>query len=341
MIDDPLFQQALDAVRNDPARNAFVRTHSDRSIAVYDAVKKELEERSQNASNPVSQHHSQAVSSATGTLAGDVRRIAIAADRAAGGGPNAPSAYETALNHQAEMRRQYLEPLQQGPLGRIANVPETSAAIEALFPRNPNPGSAEEVSRAVTALNQRSPWAAQQLVRAHVEKTLNESVRNLQGGAPEYGAASFAKDLTGNSEQHASLQAAVEALPQGHARWDGMQRLLDVAQATGRRQRKGSLTAFNDPEMKGMAGGGPISGAIKLGGSPGKWWTAVNDKWSSWQLGHHLNDVAGIVTDPRSAELLGQLARVPASSREAQTIAARLTAQHLARSGDQSRDSKR
>lgn len=47
MIDDPLFQQALGAVRNDPARNAFVRTHSYRSIAVYDAVKKELEERAE------------------------------------------------------------------------------------------------------------------------------------------------------------------------------------------------------------------------------------------------------------------------------------------------------
>ena len=147
--------------------------------------------------------------------------------------------------------------------------------------------------------------------------------------------------MIGNAEQHASLQAAVEALPQGRARWDGMQRLLEVAQATGKRQRKGSLTAFNDPEMKGMAGGGPVSGAVKLGGSPGKWWTAVNDKWSQWQLGNHLNDVAGIVTDPRSAELLGQLSRVPASSREAQTIAARLTAQQLSRSADQSRDAKR
>jgi hypothetical protein len=337
MINDPLFQQALDNVRNDPARNSFVRTHSDRSIAVYDAVQKELEEQSQRASNPIQPGHSQAVSSATGTLAGDVRRMAIAADRAANGGPNAPSAYADAIQRQAELRRQYLEPLQQGPLGRIAHLPETTAAMEALFPRNPNPGSAEEVSRAVTALNQRSPWAAQQLVRAHVEKTLNESTRNLQGGASDYGASNFAKDLIGNVEQHASLQAAVEALPNGQARWDGMQRLLDVAQATGKRQRKGSLTAFNDPEMKGMAGGGPVSGAVKLGASPGKWWNVVNDKWSQWQLGNNLRDIAGIVTNPRSAELLGQLARTPTGSREAQILAARLTAQQISSSGDQSR----
>ena len=53
MINDPLFQQALDTVRNDPARNSFVRTHSDRSIAVYDAVQKGMEEQSQRASNPI------------------------------------------------------------------------------------------------------------------------------------------------------------------------------------------------------------------------------------------------------------------------------------------------
>jgi hypothetical protein len=45
MRSDPLFVDALDAVRNDPAKNSFVRGQSDRSVAVYDAVKKELEER--------------------------------------------------------------------------------------------------------------------------------------------------------------------------------------------------------------------------------------------------------------------------------------------------------
>ena len=138
-------------------------------------------------------------------------------------------------------------------------------------------------------------------------------MRSLQAGASEYGAANFAKDLIGNAEQHASLQAAIEALPNGQARWDGMQRLLDVAQATGKRQRKGSLTAFNDPEMKGMAGGGPVAGAIKLAGSPSKWWSVVNDKWSQWQLGNHLNDVAGIVmflASPAAAYMTGTTVHV-------------------------------
>jgi hypothetical protein len=154
MIADPLFEDALNAVRNDPARNARVRGHSDRSVAVYDAVKKELEERAQNASNPVQPGHSQAVSSATGEMADTVRNVAIASDRQVAGGPGAVSNYEQALADQARLRQQYLEPLQRGPLGKLAETPDTKRAINALFPSNPLPASEGEIRDAVGAVAQ-------------------------------------------------------------------------------------------------------------------------------------------------------------------------------------------
>jgi hypothetical protein len=183
MIADPLFEDALNAVRNDPARNARVRGHSDRSVAVYDAVKKELEERAQNASNPVQPGHSQAVSSATGEMADTVRNVAIASDRQAAGGPGAVSNYEQALADQARLRQQYLEPLQRGPLGKLAETPDTKRAINALFPSNPLPASEGEIRDAVGAVARTRPAVAQQLVRAHAEMVFNEAARDLQGGA--------------------------------------------------------------------------------------------------------------------------------------------------------------
>jgi hypothetical protein len=336
MRDDPLFVDALDAVRNNPAKNAFVRGHSDRSVAVYDAVKKELAERAENASNPVQPGHSQAVASVTGNAADTVKQVAIAADKAAAGGPNATSAYEQALKLQADLRRKYLEPLQRGPLGKMANQAETNSAIEALFPSNPVPGSSHEVSTAVKALDKRNPWAARQLVRAYVEKSLNQSMKKLQGGSNEYGPANFSKMLAGEAGEGASLEAAVRALPQGDARWEGLHQLLEIASATGKRQRKGSLTAFNEPELQSLGKGGPISEMAKRGLSPGKWWNLASDVWSSWQLGKHLDDIASIVTDPRSAEMLRKLATLPVRSREAEVIAIRLTAQQKAQADNQS-----
>jgi hypothetical protein len=345
MRQDPMFVEALDRVRNNTAKNSYIGAQSDRSVAVYDAIKRDLRQRSEDVFSPASTDKSQEVAAALGSLSRQVKNVAIAADRQAvgpfqTGHPNV-SNYEQALVDQARLRRQYLEPLQRGPLGRIAKTPETSDAINALFPRGAEGGTAAEVSTTVAALHQRSPWAAMQLVRARVEGALNEAYSKNVGGASENSPAKFAKDLIGHPEEHAVIRAAVEALPQGQARWAGMNSLLEVAQATGKRLAQGSPTAFTEADLKGMAGGGAIAGTVKLGASPGKWWSAVNDKWSAWQAGAHLNDIARIATDPRSAELLGQLSKLPTRSREAHVIAARITAQHLARSGDETRDAKR
>jgi hypothetical protein len=323
MRDDPLFVEALDTVRNDPARNANIRTQSDRSVAVYDAVKKELEERAQRASNPVQPGHSQAVSSATGQMADTVRNVAIAADRQAVGGPGMVSNYETALHDQAALRRQYLEPLQRGPLGKIADQPDTRRVINALFPSNPLPASEGEIRDAVGALVQHRPRVAEQLVRAHAEMVFNEAARELQGGASHFSGAKFAKLIAGNSQQRANLQAAIEALPNGRARWQGFEQLLDIMSATGARQPKGSLTAFNELEVQSMSNSGLASLAAK-GASPGKWMSFANDTFKAWSLGRNLDQLARILTSPNSGQALRNIVRIPARSDRALMMAGRI-----------------
>jgi hypothetical protein len=326
MIADPLFEDALNAVRNDPARNAMVRGHSDRSVAVYDAVKKELEERSQNASNPVQPNHSQAVASSTGQMADTVRNVAIASDRQVAGGPGAVSNYEQALADQARLRQQYLEPLQRGPLGKLAETPDTKRAINALFPSNPLPASEGEIRDAVGAVARTRPAVAQQLVRAHAEMVFNEAARDLQGGANAFSGAKFAKVIAGNSQQRANLQAAIEALPNGQERWHGFEQLLDIMSATGTRQPKGSLTAFNALEIPSMSNSGLMDIATK-GASPGKWMSFANDTFKAWSLGRNLDQIARILTDPRSGDALRQIVRIPAGSDRALVMAGRIIAQ--------------
>src|SRR6185312_11875578 len=111
-----------------------------------------------------------------------------------------------------------------------------------------------EVGNAVAALAAKNPGAATQLVRAHMESVFNEATKNLQSGPNQFGAAGFAKSLVGNIQQRANLQAAVEALPNGKQLWNGIDNFLEAAEATGTRQAKGSLTAFNAPEMKALSG---------------------------------------------------------------------------------------
>ncbi|MFA5952768.1 MAG: hypothetical protein WC807_21110 [Hyphomicrobium sp.] len=94
MMADPLFAQTARTIRNDPALNALVQNAPDRSVRFYDAVAKELEQRSRNAAQPLNPQANQAVASVTGTAGSDIKDIAITAERAATGGP---SSYEAAL----------------------------------------------------------------------------------------------------------------------------------------------------------------------------------------------------------------------------------------------------
>lgn len=322
----PGYQEARDAIRNDPQLNRYVRHLPDDSVGFLNEVKKYLDQQGTNAAskfNPTA--NQQRVAGYTSDAAA-VRQEAIdASGRAAG--PGNPNLYEAALNAQQQARQQYLEPLLAGPLGKIADRPETKRAIEALFPSSPLPNSHHEVSQAVSALAARNPMAAMQLVRAHLERAFNEAMQNLQSGPNQFGGAKFAAVIAGNPQQRENLRAAVEALPRGAGRWQEAERFLELVEATGTRQPIGSKTAFNAQELKAMSAGGMIAGAAKTGLSPGKWWTIINDKWANWQQGHNLIELAHIFTDPRSGPLLQRLADLPRQSREAGAAAARIILQ--------------
>lgn len=314
----PGYAESLAAVRNNPQINWRVAHLPDNSVGVLNEVKKHFDQAAQNAGsrfNPARNHQVQA-SNEMAASAARQSGIARSAD------------YEIALGIQQRAREQYLEPLLQGPLGRLAKKDVTTRkAIDVLFPSNPLPNSHNEVGTAVAALAARNPGAATQLVRAHVESVFNEAAQNLQTGANQFGAAKFATRLVGNMQQRANLQAAIEALPNGHALWNGFDNFLEAAEASGTRQAKGSLTAFNAQELKAMSGSNLAGEAVKTGLSPGKWWSLVSDKWGQWQLGRNLDELARIFTDPHSGPALRRIANMPRGSREAQYLVSRLILQ--------------
>jgi len=314
----PGFDAALQAVRDNPQINWRIQHLPDNSVGVLNEVKKHFDQAAENSASKFNPARNQQVQASNEMAASALKRIGIAKS----------ANYETALEIQQQARERFLQPLLDGPLGKIAKKDVTTRkAIEALFPSNPLPNSHHEVSTAVTALAARNPWAARQLVRAYAESVWNDAARNLQSGPNHGGAAKFAAKIAGNAQQRENLRAAFEALPNGDVLWNGIDRFLQIAEATGQRQAIGSKTSFNDAERKMLEGSGVVGEAVKTGLSPGKWWTVINDKWSKWKLGSNLNDLARIFTDPNSAALLRRINRMPPRSQEAQVLAARLILQ--------------
>jgi DNA-binding GntR family transcriptional regulator len=314
----PGWTEARDAVRNNPQIGWRVQHLPDNSVGFLNQVKKHFDQAAENAYSKFNPAKNREVQASNEMAASAVKQI----------GETVSSDYAAALAIQQQAREKYLEPLLQGPLGRLAKKDATTRkAIDALFPTNPLPNSHNEIGDAVAALAKKNPGAATQLVRAHMESVFNEASKNLQGGPNQFGAAKFANRLVGNIQQRANLQAAVEALPNGKQLWQGIDNFLEAAEATGTRQAKGSLTSFNTQELKNMSGAGIIGETIKTGLSPGKWWSIVNDKWSQWKLGSNLDELAQIFTDPKSGPVLKRIAAMPGGSREAGYLVSRLILQ--------------
>jgi hypothetical protein len=298
----PGYQQARDAVRNDPQLNRYVAHLPDNSVGFLNEVKKQLDQAARAERNPINIQGNQQ------RVAG-IERDAAAVRQTA---QNASQDYATALGVESYARERYLQPLLDGPLGKIAGRDTTTKnAIDALFPRNPLPNSEQEIGTAVSALAHRNQRAARDLVRAHAESTFNEAARDLQTGPNQANGAKFRVAIAGNPQQRANLQAAVEALPNGQERWQGFNRLLDVLEATGTRQNVGSRTAYNAEINKAQGAGGLVRDATKIAGNPTKLAQPLIDKYEQWKLGRNLSQLADILTDQRSVGLLRNLARVP------------------------------
>jgi hypothetical protein len=267
----PGYQEARDLIRNTPQLNRYVAHLPDDSVGFLNEVKKQLDASAAGARSPVAANQNAQIPAGYTTDAATARQVGVDASRRTAGNP-----YETALNIQETARAQYLQPLLDGPIGKIAARDTTTKnAIDVLFPANPLPNSAQEIGAAVRAVAHRNPYAAQQLVRAHLEMTFNEATQNLASGVNSYGGAKFAAIVRGNPQQAANLEASIRALPNGDNVWNGVDRFLTVLEAQGQRQAIGSQTAFNQEVLQDLRRGTARGEASRMASSVGAWATTL------------------------------------------------------------------
>ena len=218
-----------------------------------------------------------------------------------------------------------LESVMTGPIGKLAKRDATTRdAINALFPQNPLANSANEISQTIGALAKKSPRVASDLVRVHMESVFNQASRELISGANSAGGAKFRAALVGNPQQAANLEAAVRALPHGDQVWPGIQRFLDVLEATGTRQNVGSRTAYNAIFSENLSKSGMIGEGSKALANPLQGAKFLADKFENWKLGKNLDELARVFTDPKAANLFRAISKRPVGNRAAQQIAVRI-----------------
>jgi hypothetical protein len=311
----PGYPEARDAVLNDPQLARYVRGMPEDSVGFLNEVKKQLDQSATNAASPVTAQQNMQRSAGYGQDATAARDAGI----------RASSDYETALAIQSGGREQILQPILDGYIGKLANRDlTTKKAIDTLFPKSPIANSEGEIGRTMQTLAARHPRVANDLVRSYLEQAFNKSAKDLQTGPNQAGGAKFRTAVVGDAGQAANLQAAVSALPNGAERWQGFNRFLDVLEATGTRQGIGSRTAYNAEINKAQGAGGLLRDGLKVGTNPLRALQPIIDRYETYKLGNNLQELARILTDPRSAGMLRAVARMDPGSSAAQAVAGRL-----------------
>ena len=173
-------------------------------------------------------------------------------------------------------------------------------------------------------LSKQDPTAARDFVRQNLQAIFDESAQNLVGGANQWGGAKFAAQVAGNPRQKDNLQALVESVGNRQT-WVGFNRMLDVLEATGKRHAPGSQTAFNQQLAGELSAGG--LGAIPASiASPQKAMGLIGGWYDNFRFGKNTAEMAAILTDPKSVQLMQALAKEAPSSARASAIVAQILA---------------
>jgi hypothetical protein len=306
---DPAFQASLRRLRADEVLGPTYAHQPDNSVAVIDAVTKDMRDRGVALGNAANPGFSSQTAGLYGTGAAEARDIAR--DPARGG----VQAYDDALVAQEQARRQNLEPLQEGPLGAVAAATDTRGAANAVLPPKPLTGGANELVDAITRIEGQAPGIGASLVRQRLADQYDTSAGRLVGGENQYGGARFAKDIAGTPQAETNLNGVTDALRVGPWQPGGpppsdLQNLVEVLRATGMRKPQGSATAFNQQinhELQLPPVSAEVAAALKTGGLTIP--TGVRDRARRAWLGRGTSTLADMFLAPDSVEQIRGIAQ--------------------------------
>lgn len=216
---------------------------------------------------------------------------------------NSP-AFVSGKEQYADISRQLVDPVTQGPLGKVAAANTTETAGGAIMPQNPLVGSEAEINDAVKRMVMQDPINTPSLVRQNMGDRFSKANTETQGGSTQFAGAKFHKDIAGNEQRDKTLYAVLDALGATDAK-AAMPELLDVLQATGRRRPIGSSTEFNRSINTDLGTASPAARGFDLVKSLGaSWLTNAGDGLKRTALRGSIGTLAEMFTDPDSVNLI-------------------------------------
>jgi hypothetical protein len=212
--------------------------------------------------------------------------------------------YKKARENYFQAKEQIVAPVQESPVAQIARGNEVSAQFAEVFATNPAAVNLtpKKVQMTMRSLGQTDANLPKDFLTQYMRASL-ESVNKAATRQVGTTGSRFADTIAKNTTQRENLKAAFQEVygQKGTEAVRGLNNLLDILEAQGRRLPTGSATA-----EKGMMSQESISTLGKIGKDPlGSFGTI----YQSVFYGRDYDKIARAITSPRGVELLEEMAK--------------------------------
>jgi hypothetical protein len=321
-----VYRESRDAVLNNARLRAGTNNAAADTVEFQDQVLKHLREEQAN-------EYAAGHKLAGNALRDTGNQLEQTLQQATGSIPRTPTAgpvegpYEEARGQQAELRGARVNPFTQGPASKIydAAKPTTKKAVDAVFDENADPAEVGNYMRQVAADN---PRLAQEVVREYASRVFNKAMKPTQQGPNPMAGGNIVKAIGTQGDRSSEVfRAAVEALPDGAQRYQGLQRFFDEMRAGSSRLEAQSMTAEKTATREALKEGGSAATVARTALNPSgilKLPEVAQRKIDAWTQGKNLDQLGTLLTDPEAGMRFRQLLREPTGSRRAAALISRL-----------------
>lgn len=298
LMNDPSYAAALQRLRDHPELGPRYHNYADNSVAVVDAVTKDLFARGEANANIANPEY--------GPYLGSVRTGT--ADTARTTARDTSVLYDEALRQQEAGREGPLTDLTAGPVGKVANSGgDTRTVANEIWPTNPLPGVAPEIAHAVNQLTAAAPVHTPQLARNAWEDRFSTAMEPTQNMDRSFGGAKFSNAMTGTPDKQAVLEAVINNIGSGGA-LPVIDDVLTAMRMTGRRKQQGSNTEFNRTLTNALEANPKVTLAHMIATGGANLFSRASDFANRVARHGQISDIADLFTDPQSVERMRAMA---------------------------------
>jgi hypothetical protein len=298
--ENPILAEASRVVDNSPAYQQMIKGYDNNSIARIEAMRDYLQDK-----------YAALAAQNQGKVTNEMRVYQEARTNLLDKADDIVRGYKPAREQYQQIRERLQAPIAGTPIYDMAKTNELATQFGDLFAKNGvainlTPG---KVSTTMKALGKQDPLLPKELLNQYLRSSL-ESVQSAATSRAGTVGPRFADTIAKNTTQRANLEAAfVEVYgPNGKQASQGLNQMLDVLEAQGRRLPAGSPTA-----ERGMLSEESISAVSKVAKNP---LTGLGNMYQSIFYGSDYQKIAKAITSPDGVKQLEKIAKLQKDKRQ-------------------------